>query len=166
MQRKLKFDNDRLNAFTGLAKAIERKGGSEIFWGLPEDIFDHALPWVLTTIDSLKSRNRYFPSWSWASWPEAVAFPLYDRERLDETWKTAWVLEKGSLPVRRKHPYWKFYSDGRPEKITQKHTRYSMEREKREDIVTEDGIVRKVLHEERLFNGKKGMDIYLEETVM
>ena len=165
-QRRLTFDNDRLDAFAGLAKAIERRGGSGLFWGLPEDIFDHGLLWIPTTIDSLKSRNRYFPTWSWASWPGAVTFPNYVPERLDGTWMDKWDLRQGTLCVRRKHSYWKFYSDGTPEKINQKYTRYSMETEGREGIVTETGGVSMIMDKKTLFDGREVTDAYIEEADM
>jgi hypothetical protein len=155
-QRKLTFDNDRLDAFAGLARAIERRGRSRVFWGLPEDIFDHALLWRPQTIDTPKSRNRYFPTWSWASWPGAVTFPTYNREWLDGSWD----LSQGTQCVRRKHPYWKFYSDGNPEKINQKHTRYSIETERREGITREDEGLNIIL-DHIVIDGKKVTDTYV-----
>ena len=82
------FDEDILNAFTGVMAATEPTYGPYIF-GLPEGSIDIALLWVPkgeTTrrgsthagIHGLESRTEYLiPSWSWAGWIGQVFHPLW-----------------------------------------------------------------------------------------
>jgi hypothetical protein len=64
MKRDLTYDNEGLDAFSGVMNAQSHILG-EFYWGLPQTIFARAL---LTRLDSPKSRRPTFPSWSWLGW--------------------------------------------------------------------------------------------------
>jgi hypothetical protein len=90
---------------------------------------------------------------------------MYDPEGLEGLPDDKWDLSSGTRCVRRKHPYWKFYADGEPEKVNQKYTRYSMETERRERIVSEDRSVNMIL-DETLIDGKEVTDTHIQKAEM
>ena len=65
---------DKLAAFDGIGKVLERCLNSELIYGLPESLLDLALLWHPKTTLSKVSGPR-FPSWSWAGWKGAVEYP-------------------------------------------------------------------------------------------
>jgi hypothetical protein len=88
MRRNLTYEQDILEAFTGILTRIEGEIGKHI-WGLPSKEFGVALQWK--TDQPFPSDQRYgFPSWSWAGWihnqhllsPNNILYDLY--EGLDE----------------------------------------------------------------------------------
>ena len=74
--RKLSFDTDVVNAFTGILEILHRRmasngnrvnTGSSSICGLPMSIFDWALLWQ--PVNHLKRRSdTSWPSWSWCGW--------------------------------------------------------------------------------------------------
>jgi hypothetical protein len=140
-KRSLTVENDRLDAFTGLATALLRGTSSDMFWGLSEDIFDATLLWTPLNMNQDKPRNFHFPSWSWLSWPGSVSFIVYQPQVLARRSFQDWNLGHGMLRVRRRHPYWKYDSMGHPSKIKQTFTRYSLDTERKEGLVSERGDI-------------------------
>lgn len=69
-RRKLSFESDALNAFTGVADLIAQGVNTKYWYGLPEFAFDQALLWQPR--EALKRRCQgnaaRFPSWSWVAW--------------------------------------------------------------------------------------------------
>ena len=66
--------NDKLTAFDGIGKVLERCLNSELIYGLPESLLDLALLWHPKTMVT-QVEGPGFPSWSWAGWKGAVEFP-------------------------------------------------------------------------------------------
>lgn len=86
-QRKLSYDSDALNAFTGVFNAFKAFGLVHHFWGIPnfpEDqlgkipidaSFAFGLIWR-STASRVQRRTGNWPSWTWASLKSKVEFPL------------------------------------------------------------------------------------------
>lgn len=72
-KRKLTFDEDVVNAFSGAASVFNNWFSGGMLWGIPEMFLDHCIIWrprkVLRrrAIGHLLSENP-FPSWSWVGW--------------------------------------------------------------------------------------------------
>lgn len=78
LQRQLTSEGDRLNALTGILRALDNlKGGQEFYWGMPKSRLELSLSW--TGGGSLRRNTARhaiaaggvsspFPSWSWAGW--------------------------------------------------------------------------------------------------
>ncbi|KAK5998978.1 hypothetical protein PT974_01363 [Cladobotryum mycophilum] len=81
--RKLSYDVDSLNAFSGMLTALHDMSGIEPFSGLLRDVVEHCLFWVpVCDSDSTApvTRTPGFPSWSWAGWKGPKSYfngPLY-----------------------------------------------------------------------------------------
>lgn len=77
--RKLTFDGDVMNAFSGAAAISQRRFNGGLLWGIPEMFFDHCIIWEpLSTLrrrrlDNDSSRIISLPSWSWAGWEGHVS---------------------------------------------------------------------------------------------
>ena len=74
--RKLLFDSDVINAFTGVLGVLHRRmvgnddlvnPGSGSIFGLPVAVFDWALLWE-PVIHPNERSNTMWPSWSWCGW--------------------------------------------------------------------------------------------------
>ena len=69
-QRKLTFDTDVIDAFSGATSAFNSQFSSGILWGLPEIYFDYCILWKSRT--ALRRRitpsAATLPSWSWVGW--------------------------------------------------------------------------------------------------
>jgi Heterokaryon incompatibility protein (HET) len=65
LRRHLSKDDDILNAFAGIATALQPYLGDSIA-GLPEKYFTAAMTW--RDLRSALSRREGFPSWSWSGW--------------------------------------------------------------------------------------------------
>lgn len=64
---------DKLSAFDGIGKVLERCLDSQLLFGLPESLLDLALLWhPRTTLTKVSGPG--FPSWSWSGWQGAVEF--------------------------------------------------------------------------------------------
>ena len=64
-QRELTNPGDILNGFEGVKLVIEKRIGSNIFYGVLEDMLDSSLLWESTK--RLRHRPN-FPTWSWSGW--------------------------------------------------------------------------------------------------
>ncbi|KAI9874526.1 MAG: hypothetical protein M1823_007664, partial [Watsoniomyces obsoletus] len=65
---------DKLAAFDGIGRVLERCLDSDLLYGLPESLLDLALLWHPKR--SLKQvKGPGFPSWSWAGWEGAIEYP-------------------------------------------------------------------------------------------
>ena len=82
--RKLSFDADVINAFTGVLEVLHRRmvsnedlahPSSGSVCGLPVAVFDWALLWE--PVNHLKRRSdTLWPSWSWSGWTERTSMLL------------------------------------------------------------------------------------------
>ena len=74
-QRKLTFDTDIVDAFSGATSAFNRQFSSGILWGIPEIYFDYCILWKPMT--ALRRRTTpsaaTLPSWSWVGWEGDIA---------------------------------------------------------------------------------------------
>ena len=75
--RKLTFDRDVINAFSGIAAIFQRQFNGGLLWGIPEMLFDHCIIWrplgaLRRRLDNDSSRVSRLPSWSWAGWEGLV----------------------------------------------------------------------------------------------
>ena len=88
MNRDLASESDRLNAFTGILKALSVLTGEQFVWGLPEGRFCYALTWVMPnqprtcasqTFQSGQGRRTSFllPSWSWIAWKSSRTHDIH-----------------------------------------------------------------------------------------
>lgn len=78
--RALKYENDALNAFSGIINAFRRGMRIDFYWGLPCCCLESALSWGNRTLGlrrrqdsphtgaSVVNSGTFGPSWSWASW--------------------------------------------------------------------------------------------------
>lgn len=73
-KRRLTFDGDVINAFSGAAAIFQRHFNGGLLWGIPEMFFDHCIIWE--PLSALRRRRVYgdsssvnkLPSWSWTGW--------------------------------------------------------------------------------------------------
>ena len=69
-QRKLTFDEDVVDAFSGATSAFNRRFSGGILWGIPEMFFDYCILWKPRS--ALRRRTSpsaaTLPSWSWVGW--------------------------------------------------------------------------------------------------
>ena len=90
--RKLSYESDILDAFSGLFAVLNEYSESDIVSGLPASVLDLVLLWapaarltrrgckLLTMEDTefnLGQVNRNFPSWSWAGWSGPIDYPFF-----------------------------------------------------------------------------------------
>lgn len=73
MQRKLTFESDCLNAFTGIIHCLERLFKTNFWHGIPEEFFHEGLLFLPLRL----ARRAGFPSWSWAGWLSPVVHIAY-----------------------------------------------------------------------------------------
>ncbi|KAG4443359.1 hypothetical protein IFR05_001148 [Cadophora sp. M221] len=75
--RRLSFQSDIFNAFSGLCQALSAIENEEYHWGLPVSRLEEALCWWVrgggkrnnaSCYQSGASREVKFPSWSWTAW--------------------------------------------------------------------------------------------------
>lgn len=94
MNRDLTSESDRLNAFTGILKALSALTGEQFIWGLPEGRFCYALTWVMRnqprtyasqTFQSGQGGQTSFllPSWSWIAWKSSRTHDLHFGSAVD-----------------------------------------------------------------------------------
>lgn len=79
-KRKLSYDTDVINAFSGISTVLGHLLNSRSVSGLIECVLGVCLLWV-PGISNIHCRNLNFPSWSWAGWRREVFYfrgPLYD----------------------------------------------------------------------------------------
>jgi hypothetical protein len=69
-KRKMTWDADAVNAFSGIEELIRRGTNTKFWHGMPEFAFDQALLWQPR--EPLKRRKEgdapLFPSWAWCAW--------------------------------------------------------------------------------------------------
>ena len=81
--RKLTFDGDVINAFSGAAAIFQRQFNGGLLWGIPEMFFDHCIIWMpgrtlrRRRLDSDSSSASKLPSWSWVAWEGAISLQGY-----------------------------------------------------------------------------------------
>ena len=90
--RKLSYESDILDAFSGLFAVLNEYFESDIISGLPASVLDLALLWApaarlprrgckLLTMENkdfdLGQVNRNFPSWSWAGWTGPIDYSFF-----------------------------------------------------------------------------------------
>ena len=80
LRRNLSYDSDALNAFLGVLQAYNDQHTVHHIWGLPVQLFngptqrtlgnciDESLFWEVEQVDSVVTRRRQFPSWTWAAY--------------------------------------------------------------------------------------------------
>jgi hypothetical protein len=98
----LSFEQDRLDAFSGVAQCLEKRLGSTFSFGMPCAFLPTALLWQYghgRRRNRDISRNHHFPSWSWAGCTGAAWYffcdePFLILDRVD------W-LEHTELPLMR-----------------------------------------------------------------
>ena len=89
-ERMLTYENDGLDAFTGILGVFERATGQSFLWGLPTLYFGVALTWPCEKIERMNVSRRTamcklrrhngqvdlcpFPSWSWVGWVGRIIF--------------------------------------------------------------------------------------------
>jgi hypothetical protein len=72
-QRNLTKQADALNAVNGLLAMIALGLGTEMIYGLPENMLDAALLWKAQTCLTPRC-NKDIPSWSWAGWQGEIEY--------------------------------------------------------------------------------------------
>jgi hypothetical protein len=70
-KRQLSFPADRLNAFSGMLKSLERFFQSPFAYGIPERNIEKGI--LFHPYDP--KRRQGFPSWSWAGWDSEITYP-------------------------------------------------------------------------------------------
>jgi hypothetical protein len=82
-KRKLTFENDILNAFSGIMVQMSERSGSPFCWGLPIDHFMSALMWSRSK-DTKRRKTCSdqenavsFSSWSWAGWTGSFLYEAF-----------------------------------------------------------------------------------------
>ncbi|KAH6722705.1 heterokaryon incompatibility protein-domain-containing protein [Leptodontidium sp. MPI-SDFR-AT-0119] len=94
-ERRLTFQSDILNAFSGLCQALSAIGNEEYHWGLPVSRFEEALCWWVRgggkrnnascNPTGSTSLTVKFPSWSWTAWHGSPGYPWLSW--LHQTWE-------------------------------------------------------------------------------
>lgn len=81
-KRKLSYETDILQAFTGITSALQKITGSRFVTGLPDLSFLRSLLWMPSQTP-VRRRSAghprsedYFPSWSWIGWIGPVHYAL------------------------------------------------------------------------------------------
>ena len=78
-QRRMTYETDVLNAFSGVSEILGALQNDTFLWGLPESLFSYAMTWgftghsarnhVTVPFESNGSKEMIsIPSWSWAAW--------------------------------------------------------------------------------------------------
>lgn len=92
-KRKLTFDEDVVNAFSGASSVFNSRFSGGILWGIPEMFLDHCILWRPRKTLRRRATGRSlsenpFPSWSWVGWEGdlilvGTALTLGDHPRSD-----------------------------------------------------------------------------------
>lgn len=75
-KRKLSWESDAVNAFTGVEHLVRRGTNTKFWFGLPSFAFEQALLWQAREPLERRTQNdkAIFPSWSWAAWRGQVFY--------------------------------------------------------------------------------------------
>lgn len=84
-QKKLTYESDVVDAFSGITSALSGQFSGGVLWGIPEMFFDYLIIWRPVT--PLRRRKAHIgssfenilPSWSWLGWEGAfvpLAYPI------------------------------------------------------------------------------------------
>lgn len=77
-ERHLSDENDAINAMTGILRSVTASAKTQMFQGLPANIFPLALLFIHTASRAPR-RRKHFPSWSWAGWTKGeVSWYAFD----------------------------------------------------------------------------------------
>ncbi|KAH8585485.1 hypothetical protein B0O99DRAFT_646866 [Bisporella sp. PMI_857] len=78
-RRILTYQEDALNAFSGILGMLKEAGSGDFVSALPEAILDMALLWTpASSLGVQRRRGGSFPSWCWTGWKGEVKYePLY-----------------------------------------------------------------------------------------
>jgi hypothetical protein len=90
IRRDLRFESDRLNAFSGIINAQTHSLGQSQ-WGMPLRLFARALFLSIPAQAGPLSRRPNFPSWSWLGWKIEVSAPINE---LDNGGIQSWLLRR------------------------------------------------------------------------
>jgi hypothetical protein len=116
VRRSLSYDEDILNAFTGILTRMKDDIGSLEFgthlWGLPSKEFGAALQWT-TNLPFPSTPRIGFPSWSWAGWihtndltaPNGIFHDMYggfDQLATDISVLTCYIVEDDKIRIVEK----------------------------------------------------------------
>lgn len=74
--KKLSWESDALNAFSGILAALTEQNGWTFLSGLPEQHLEFGLLWMPEVSEQI-SRIEGFPTWSWAAWK---CVPTWDQD--------------------------------------------------------------------------------------
>ncbi|OAG11534.1 HET-domain-containing protein [Paraphaeosphaeria sporulosa] len=75
-KRVMTDSRDKVRAFSGILKFLERPYGAPFFYGLPTTLFEVALLWKPR--GACERTELGFPSWSWAGWDVDVLYEMLD----------------------------------------------------------------------------------------
>lgn len=89
-RRKLTYDEDVFDAFSGVTSAFSSRFYSGILWGIPELFFDHCIVWKplgpLRRRQAHQNHKNTIPSWSWAGWEGKICLVGAPINLTDESW--------------------------------------------------------------------------------
>ncbi|KAK8209356.1 heterokaryon incompatibility protein-domain-containing protein [Phyllosticta capitalensis] len=119
--RNLTYQSDKIPAFEGIAKSLERPLGTTFLYGLPAGYFEWALLWepVSPARRIREAEYEVFPTWSWCGWLVGVEWRLstvsgclYNLHDwlVNHTW-IEWFLVQQNKTLR---PVWSHDSDNSP----------------------------------------------------
>jgi hypothetical protein len=106
LQRRLSYQSDRLNAFSGICGRLSAIQDDVFVWGLPQSQFSRCLGWEIIRGQHVKHnavtkhvnsdgtvQEVPFPSWSWAAWDYGDVTPWFDFHG-SATWDTGPTLKQ------------------------------------------------------------------------
>ncbi|UNI20172.1 hypothetical protein JDV02_006288 [Purpureocillium takamizusanense] len=75
-KRKLTWESDAVDAFSGVEHIVRHGINTKFWFGLPEFAFEQALLWQAKEPLTRRARDNraIFPSWSWAAWRGQVSY--------------------------------------------------------------------------------------------
>ncbi|KAI7779905.1 heterokaryon incompatibility protein (HET) domain-containing protein [Diaporthe eres] len=75
-KRKLTWESDAVNAFSGVEHIVRRGMNTKFWFGLPSFAFEQALLWHAKEPLELRTQSNktIFPSWSWVGWRGQVSY--------------------------------------------------------------------------------------------
>ena len=135
--RKLTYEKDVIDAFSGITSVFSSKFSGGILWGMPEIFFDYCIIWQPTGILRRRQvRGTSFlendlPSWSWVGWEGEISFgtpipsdddPDYDDRAVEiiptVQWRNSINPTSNSSSVKTiDYPSWAKYRWGESEKL-------------------------------------------------
>jgi hypothetical protein len=123
LKRRLSFQSDILNAFSGICQALGVIGDDTFHWGLPVSRFETALCWELvsggTRNYAVSNTNSVqFSSWSWTSWHGSSPSNAI-------TWLTAGYDSDWRDPEASDIIFYRQDSQGHVQKVTQDFSKTS-----------------------------------------